>query len=152
MVSTLFTGLPSFVLMYEGRREKFPPCIDDRGSVRSGHDERSAPVGRELAAEAWRNHEIPGRTGAQTTLRRQLQRFGKRPSRAGRHGVREARSASKRDLTKPEGVRDHRNGTEAHRRTGKHGTEQPTKERVEDACGDGNADQIVEKSPGEVLF
>ena len=68
------------------------------------------------------------------------------------HKAAKLRSASKRDFAEPEGVGDHRNGTEAHRRTGQHGTEQPTKESVDDTRGDGNADQIVEKSPGEILF
>jgi hypothetical protein len=42
---------------------------------------------------------------------------------------------SQRSTLQPQGVRDHRDGTKAHRRRGNHRAEQKAKERIQDARG-----------------
>jgi len=60
--------------------------------------------------------------------------------------------ALKRDFAQPQCVGNDGNGAEAHRGAGEHGTEQQAISWIEDARGDGNADDVVEEREEKVLL
>src|SRR5271154_2620778 len=69
----------------------------------------------------------------------------------GRFSAALRRRKLQRRFAQPQGVRDNRDGTEAHRRAGNHGAKQPAEQRIENAGSNRNTERIVQKSKSQIL-
>ena len=58
---------------------------------------------------------------------------------------------SKRGVPQPQGIADHRQRAEAHRRGRDHGAQEEAEHGVENTRGDGNPERVVDKREEEML-
>src|SRR6266403_2074674 len=88
-------------------------------------------------------------SGIRRKCSRTSTQFSGRPRKS---DVPQLNPALKRDFAESQRVGDDGDGAEAHRGTGEHGTEQQAEGWIEDACGDGDADDVVEEREEKVLL